>query len=421
MNKFLKYNYHILTYILLYSSLIIAFFLGENVSSGPKNDLQYALKQVEIFNKDFLYAFFNYDTIEYPNRLSPIYITILLIFKKLFFSFDIARLVLLHIIILSQIYFYKCLKIIFLKKFSLNKRVLFFISCVIFISPSFRANTIWVESSMMGLLFFTIGLYYFLKNLKQLKLKNIYLNILFIAIASYIRPSYCLFGVYFFWYYFSFFRNQISIYKVIFVNFILAFPAFYYVFILDIYFIGFHMGTNTGESGFNYFNKVAIISSIIIFHSFPFLYFKGFFLKELTQNKLLLLFSVIVSLFIIYNFNYDLYWGGGGIFLHISNFVTNNNYSFYLLLPIFIFFSLNISKISFFNNALVLLILFLLTPQYQIFHKYYDPLVLILCLTIINFDLNKKFFTEKKFIFSIYFVCFVHYLISFINSYYIHF
>ena len=80
MNKFLKYNYHILTYILLYSSLIIAFFLGESVSLGPKNDLLYTLKQVEIFDKNFLYSFFNYDTIEYPNRLSPIYITILLIF-----------------------------------------------------------------------------------------------------------------------------------------------------------------------------------------------------------------------------------------------------------------------------------------------------------------------------------------------------
>ena len=419
MNKFLKYNYHILTYILLYSSLIIAFFLGENVSSGPKNDLLYALKQVEIFNKDFLYAFFNYDTIEYPNRLSPVYITILLVFKKLFFSFDIARLVLLHIIILSQIYFYKCLKIIFLKKFSLNKRVLFFISCVIFISPSFRANTIWVESSMMGLLFFIIGVYYFLKNLKKLRLKNIYLNILFIAIASYIRPSYCLFGVYFFWYYFSFFRNQIPIYKIIFANFILAFPAFYYVFILDIYFI--QMGTKDSFLDGNYFNKLAIISSIIIFHSFPFLYFKSFFLKELTNNKLLLFFSVIISLFIIYFFNYNSSWGGGGIFLHLSNFVAGNNYLFYLLLPIFIFFSFNILKINFSNNILVLLILFLLSPQYQVFNKYYDPLVFILCLTIINFDLNKKFFTEKRFIFSVYFIFLVHYLISFVNTYYIKF
>ena len=48
MNKFIKNNYHILTYILLYSSLIIAFYFDENVTSGPKVDLQYTLKQVEL-------------------------------------------------------------------------------------------------------------------------------------------------------------------------------------------------------------------------------------------------------------------------------------------------------------------------------------------------------------------------------------
>ena len=419
MNKFLKHNYHILTYILLYSSLIIAFFLGESVSLGPKNDLLYTLKQIETFDKNFLYSFFNYDTIEYPNRLSPIYITILLIFKKLFYSLEFARFVLLHILILSQIYFYKCLKTIFLKKFSLDKKILFFLSCVIFISPSFRANVIWVESSMMGLLFFLIGLYYFLKNLKKLKLKNIYLNILFIAIASYIRPSYCLFAIYFFYYYFVFYRNQISIYRIVLVNCILAFPAFYYVFILDIYFIQF--GTEASLLDVNYFNKISIISSIIIFHLFPFLYFKSFFLRKFNDKKLSIFISILVSTLLIYFFNYDLYWGGGGFFLHLSNFLGNNNYLFYFLIPIFIFFFLNIIKINFSNNIVVLLVLFLLTPQYQIFHKYYDPLVFILFLTIVDFDLTRKFFTQKKFIFSVYFIFLSHYLISFINSYYIKF
>jgi len=122
MSKFFKNNYHILTYVFLYSSLIIAFFLGESVSLGPKNDLLYTLRQVEIFDKNFLYSFFNYDTIEYPNRLSPIYITILLIFKKLFYSLEFARFVLLHILILSQIYFYKCLKTIKHRFFYLGRR-----------------------------------------------------------------------------------------------------------------------------------------------------------------------------------------------------------------------------------------------------------------------------------------------------------
>ena len=85
MNKFLKNNYHILTYVLLYSSLIIAFYLGENVSGGAKYDFRYILLQVEIFDENFLYSFLNYDTIEHPNRLSPIWVMIVLLFKKYFF------------------------------------------------------------------------------------------------------------------------------------------------------------------------------------------------------------------------------------------------------------------------------------------------------------------------------------------------
>jgi len=421
MNNFLKNNYHILTYLILYSSLILAFYFDENVSGGPKYDFSYALKQVAIFEENFLYSFLNYDTIEHPNRLSPIYIALLLLIKKIFFTMDLARFVFLHFLILSQLYFYKCLKVVFQNKLSLDKKILFFLSCIIFISPSFRANVIWVESSMFGLLFFLIGLYYFLKNIEKFKLKNIYLNIFFIAIASYIRPSYCLFAIYFFYYYFSFLRNKISIYKIILFNIILAFPAFYYVFVLDIFFIKWHIGSQLSESNLNYFNKIAIILSIIIFHSIPFLLYKKFFLESLSKKKLLIFFSLIGSGILILNFDYNMNNAGGGIFLHISNFLMGNNYLFYFILPFFVFFTLNILKIKLINNLIVILILLLITPQYHIFHKYYDPLAFILCLTIINFNLSKKFFTKKRFITISYLLFISHYLISFVNSYYIKF
>jgi len=421
MNNFLKNNYHILTYLILYSSLILAFYFDENVSGGPKHDFSYALKQVAIFEENFFYSFLNYDTIEHPNRLSPIYIALLLLIKKIFFTMDLARFVFLHFLILSQLYFYKCLKVVFQNKLSLDKKILFFLSCIIFISPSFRANVIWVESSMFGLLFFLIGLYYFLKNIEKFKLKNIYLNIFFIAIASYIRPSYCLFAIYFFYYYFSFLRNKISIYKIILFNIILAFPAFYYVFVLDIFFIKWHIGSQLSESNLNYFNKIAIILSIIIFHSIPFLLYKKFFLESLSKKKLLIFFSLIGSGILILNFDYNMNNAGGGIFLHISNFLMGNNYLFYFILPFFVFFTLNILKIKLINNLIVILILLLITPQYHIFHKYYDPLVFILCLTIINLNLKRDFFTKKRFLAISYLLFFSHYLISFINTYYIKF
>ena len=421
MNNFLKNNYHILTYLLLYSSLILAFYFDENVSGGPKYDFSYALKQVAIFEENFLYSFLNYDTIEHPNRLSPIYIALLLLMKKTFFTMDVARFVFLHFLILSQLYFYKCLKVVFQNKLSLDKKILFFLSCIIFISPSFRANVIWVESSMFGLLFFLIGLYYFLKNLEKFKLRYVYLNIFFIAFASYIRPSYCLFAIYFFYYYFSFLQNKVSVYKVILFNIILAFPAFYYVFVLDIFFIKWHIGSQFSESSLNYFNKIAIILSIIIFHSIPFLLYKNFFLESFRKKKLLIFFSIIGSSVLILNFDYNMNNAGGGIFLHISNFLIGSNFLFYFILPFFLFFTFNMLKINLMNNLIIILILLLITPQYHIFHKYYDPLVFILCLTIINLNLRRDFFTKKIFLVISYLLFFGHYLISFINNYYIKF
>ena len=109
MKKIFKNNYHILTYVLLYSSIIIAFYFDENVTGGAKNDFQYILKQIAILEENFLYSFLNYDEIQHHNRLSPVYITLLLIFKKIFISLEFARIVLIHILILSQFYFYKCL------------------------------------------------------------------------------------------------------------------------------------------------------------------------------------------------------------------------------------------------------------------------------------------------------------------------
>ena len=417
MTKFFKSNYHILTYILLYSSLIIAFFLDENVTSGAKSDLKYILYQVSAFEKDLLHSFLNYDTIHYTNRLSPIYIIFLTLCKKLFVNFDLARFFLIHLLIFSQFYFYKCLKLIYLKKFLLNKKILFLFSCVIFLSPSFRANVIWVESSMFGLLFFIIGLYFYLKNFKNFKLKNVFLNILFVAIAAYFRPSYCLFSLYFFFGYFFNFKDKISIYIVAIINLILAFPAIYYVFILKIFFIRIGL-TNTGEFHTNYFDKIAIISSIIFFHTIPFLMYQKFSLKK---NWLIIFSSLLFALILAIFFKYNLDSGGGGLALHMSHFITNNNYLFFLYLPIFIFYILQILKLNIKNNLLIILILFLITPQYHVFHKYYDPLVFILCLTIIDFKLLKDFFVKKRFVLISYFLFLSHYLISFVNSYYIRF
>ena len=206
--EFFKKKYHITTFILLYFSIILGFILGENTTLGPKNDFFHTLKQVEFFEQDFKFTFFNYDKLEYPTRISPVFILTIFTLKKIFINLDLVRFILLNIILLNQILFYQSLKLIFYKKIGIDKKLLFLLSCVLYLSPSFRANAIWPESAMLGLLFFNTSLYFFLKfNENRDRILFLSLNIFFLAIAAYIRPSFAVFSIFFLFYITFFIKN----------------------------------------------------------------------------------------------------------------------------------------------------------------------------------------------------------------------
>ena len=120
----------------------------------------------------------------------------------------------MNIIMLNQLFFYKSLKLIF--KENINKKYLLILSCILYLSPSFRSNAIWPESAMLGLLFFSNINLFFLKFKNNRKIKYSFLNILFLAIASYIRPSFCLFGIFFYYEFFIYFLKNKNFFKNIF-------------------------------------------------------------------------------------------------------------------------------------------------------------------------------------------------------------
>ncbi len=417
INNLLKKNFHILICFLSILSIYLGFFLDENITIGPKLDFEHTLAGAIQFEKDFIYTFLNFDKalddINAATRISPIYLIIIFILNKILIDVDLLRFFLMNVIILNQLFFYKSLKLIFLKK-NIDKKYLLILSCILYISPSFRANAIWPESAMLGLLFFTISIYFFLKFKIKKKIEYSFLNIVFLAIASYIRPSFCLFAIFFYYEFFkSFLENKNflkNIMNITLLNFFLAFPAYYYIFIIDVFFI------EEGGLSSNYFNKIIIITSIIIFHMFPILFYKklniGFDLKK----DLIFLFIIFFSLiFIIKNFDYNLNLSGGGIVLHASNFLFNNNLLLYLSYPIFMFFLIKISVFKNYKNLILILILLMMTPQYHIFHKYYDPLIIILCFTVLNFGIKDDFFREKRYMLFLYSFYIFYYLIHFAN------
>ena len=416
INNLLKRNYHILICFFLILSIYSGFFLGENITLGPKLDFKHALAGANHFGKDFINTFLNFDTaldeIGAATRISPIYLIIIFFLNKILISVDLVRFFLMNIIMLNQLFFYKSLKLIFRE--NVDKRYLLILSCILYLSPSFRSNAIWPESAMLGLLFFLISTYFYLKFKIHGKIKYSFLNILFLAIASYIRPSFCLFGIFFYYEFFIHFLKNKDFLKNIFyvtlLNLFLAFPAIYYVFILDVFFI------DEGGLSMNYFNKIPIITSIVIFHMIPILIYKKFNLNFNYKYDLAIFLVIFLSLtLIIKNFNYDINLSGGGIILHASNYLLDNNILLFIFYPVSMYFLIKISILKNYNNLILILILLMMTPQYNIFHKYYDPLVIILCFTLFNLEIKYDFFRKNRYLFILYSFYILYYLVHYVN------
>ena len=222
-----------------------------------------------------------------------------------------------------------------------------------------------------------------------------------------------MFIIYFFYYY----LKKLNFKNIIFISifcFILALPAFYYLFILDINFLspGYSSAItqDTNKLSFNFSNKILIISSILLFHLIPLIISQNFlneFIESFKKNIL------IVSVFFLLNlffFDYNLNFTGGGIFLQISNVFFENNLLFY-------FFSfLSVLLMGYFvrgnfNNFLIVFLLIVSNVQYTIYHKYYEPLIIILFFTVFNENLSEKFFKKKINFVYLYFFSVIYILI----------
>ena len=86
-----------------------------------------------------------------------------------------------------------------------------------------------------------------------------------------------------------------------------------------------------------YSTNILISSSIFLFYLFPFLITKInkntiSLIKIDNKQILFLLTSFLITIILIYNFNYSISsLGGGGIFFKASQLIFNNNYLFYFI------------------------------------------------------------------------------------------
>lgn len=314
------------------------------------------------------------------------------------FSNDlVTRLLFLHINLFLIPIFFFCLR---LKFPSIKKKISLLITCVIFLSPTFRSLTIWPDSRILGILF-TLGVLFYLKFIKKNFLfKYAILNTFFIVLASYISPNFSVFSIFFLFQ----FLKKISINKIILlviINFLLSLPALYYLFFLKVFFLT--AGKTPGLQGesvsldFNFSNKILIISSIVFFHLMIFIKEKEIYLKMSNLFKKKIIFLIILFyLVILVFFDYLPIFTGGGVFFQLSHYLLNGNEIFFLIsfISLVFIFSLCIKNL---NNFIILSLLVLSNLQLTIYHKYYEPLVLILFFLLLETNLNfKNYFNNKK-------------------------
>ena len=195
----MKINNNYIPFILIYlffcATLFIGFYFNENSSGGSIFDFNIHLRTVNYFNDGIYEGLLNYD--KYKNSHSPIFI----IFLKYLISYNLNLGISLYIIICSTvplIFYFACKE-----KFKSQKLlIVFYLSQFFILSPYFRSSAIWPGDENVSILFLLISIFYYIKfcssDQKNNKYKYIFLNIIFLALASYFRPIYSLFSIFFF-------------------------------------------------------------------------------------------------------------------------------------------------------------------------------------------------------------------------------
>ncbi len=390
--------------IFLYGLLCVAFIYGVDPNAGAKSDFINHIDLFKSFENSIFETLLNYK--EYATRHSPIAYLIYSQFYKLISSDIIIRFIFFNFAFALPYIFYNSLN---LKYQLVNRNYIILISSLILISPSFISLSVWFDSRIYGTIFFCLSIYYFLKFEKEEKFTDVIKCISAYTLASYLSPNFAVFSIFYFYSFYIKYKFSSELFIIIILNIVLSLPAITYIFFTDNNFLmntAFVVSEFEKPNTYNYFNKILIISSLIFFYYIPFLYSENNLKKYFKLNNVLI--ASIILIISILNFDYNIIFTGGGIILKLSNLIFDNSILFYCFSFFSILFVAGISKINF-RNFFLIFLLILSNPQYTIYHKYYDPLLLILFLLLFDLEINKhKFFKlQNILIFYSYFFLFL--------------
>ena len=409
--KFTIFYKRLLIFIIFSSSLVIGLYFNEDLSGGAIYDYNIHKRTIiDLFEKGLGYGLLNYD--EFTNTHSPLFIIILnfLISKNELFGR------LFYILISSSIIivFYKSL----ILKYKTNSILLFLLSNFFLLSPYFRSYSIWPGDETIALIFFCFSIYFCLKFILLNKNLTIYviLNVISLAIASYLRPIYCIFSIFYFFLFF--FNNKFNL-KIFFLylilNILLAFPAFYYVFVLDITFF------------FSYFGAFNIVTSLALVYLTIFFYLTPLIILDIKNtlfrfNFINFLITIFISMIVLFFFNYE--WSsGGGFYYKLSQFLFNNNILVYLFFPFAFYYCNQILELNKIRNLILFLLLIIIEMDGHFYMESYDPLFYVLFFTLFDLKITRNFSVNLSktvftiFVFQIFLLFLKFYQLNFINDF----
>ena len=411
VNKILKfldikhYNFYLIVSF-FYLITILSFFLSLDPNGGANLDYLNQKRISQDFALSFLDEFLTFD--QESTRHSPVLLIILSLLEKINLPDIYIRLIAFHFCMLLPFFFYKLIN---LRYNSIGKHNLLLLTCLIFLSPTFISLSIWPDSRIYGVIFFTISLIYFSKfdlENKSNKLSNAIKCTFWYAIATYFSLNFALFSIFFIIKFFNFFKFDKKFIYLLSLNLILALPALIYTLTLEnIFFL------KSGISGkefnlkdnLNFANKILMISSIIFFYLIPFIFTKLIKIEFLNLKNAIISIFIVTACFIF--FNYDSDYTGGGFFFKLSQLLFNNNILFFIISILSIMVVLSLSRLNKYN-ALIVILLILSNIQFSIYHKYYDPLLFILFFSI--FDIKLTNLKIKKIKFSYFYLFFIIFL-----------
>ena len=375
-----------LLFTFLYISLIIGFILGEDSAGGAIQDYNFHLGVRDFFLEDTIYGLKNY--LETNAVHSPIFI----IFLKylLFLGEDFGRLIYVHLCLSIILIFFLCLK----KIYKTNINFLLILSNFFLLSPYFRSSSIWPGDENLALIFFLCSIYFYnlffyKKNFNE-KILSIFFNVFFLALASYFRPVYSLFT---FFYFYQFilkeFNLRFSLFYI-FINILLSFPAFYYVFFMKITFFFDSVGS------FNFINSFSLTYTVLLFYLIPFLIFLEKNLFSYKFNIVFFIISIVLTLIVISMFDYRTSTGGG-VFYMVQKLIFSGNIFYGFIF--FISFNLvnKFLEINKVDNLILIIILLFFELDNHFYMETFDPLFLICLFLLFNTKLINNYMNSINF------------------------